>query len=142
MVFYIYIYIFAGSEQSTLILVTDSKHCICAASLALGAMQVLPKLEAQAVTKLKKKKSCWRTYFSTAVLQQDVDVLLVLEVVIEVHNVFMVQYSVQLNLSVNLAGGRDNKKIGHKLYLKAGFGREDGQSGAQRRGCALTFSRW
>lgn len=51
-----YIYIFAGSEQSTLILVTDSEHCICAASLALGAMQVLPKLEAQAVTKLKKKK--------------------------------------------------------------------------------------
>lgn len=47
-----YIYIFAGSEQSTLILVTDSKHCICAASLALGALQVLPKLEAQPVTKL------------------------------------------------------------------------------------------
>lgn len=47
------------------------------------------------------------TYFSTAVFQQDVDVLLVLKVVIKVHNVFMVQYSVQLNFSVNLAGGRD-----------------------------------
>lgn len=51
-----YIYLLDQNNQSTLILVTDSEHCIGAASLALGALQVLPKLEAQAVTKLKKRK--------------------------------------------------------------------------------------
>lgn len=49
------------------------------------------------------------TYFSATVFQQDVDVLLVLKMVIKVHYVFMVQYSVQLNFSVNLAGGKDKK---------------------------------
>lgn len=49
------------------------------------------------------------TYFSTAVFQQDVDVLLVLEMVIEVHYVFVVQCSVQLNFSVDLSEGRQQK---------------------------------
>lgn len=49
----LYIYLL---DQSALILVTDCEHYICAASLALGAMQVLPKLEAQAVAKRKKSK--------------------------------------------------------------------------------------
>lgn len=49
----LYIYLL---DQSALILVTDCEHYICAASLALGAMQVLPKLEAQAVAKRKKKQ--------------------------------------------------------------------------------------
>lgn len=44
------------------------------------------------------------TYFSTAVFQQDVDVLLVFKMVIKVHNVLMVQYSMQLDFSVDLAG--------------------------------------
>lgn len=44
------------------------------------------------------------TYFSAAVFQQYIDVLLVLEVVIKVHNMFMMQYSVEVNFSVNLAG--------------------------------------
>lgn len=48
--------------------------------------------------------STFHTYFAAAVFQQDVDVFLVLEMVIKVHNVFMMQYSVQLDLSVNLAG--------------------------------------
>lgn len=51
------------------------------------------------------------TYFSAAVFQQDVDVLLVLKMVIKVHYVFMVQYSVQLNFSVNLAGGGERQKV-------------------------------
>lgn len=44
------------------------------------------------------------TYFSTAVFQQDIDVLLVLKVVVKVHYMLMVQYSVQLDFSVNLEG--------------------------------------
>lgn len=48
--------------------------------------------------------SIFQTYFAAAEFQQDVDVLLVLEMVIKVHNVFVMQYSVQLDLSVNLAG--------------------------------------
>lgn len=42
------------------------------------------------------------THFSTTVLQQDVDVLLVLKVVIKMHDVFVVQDSVQLDFSVDL----------------------------------------
>lgn len=49
------------------------------------------------------------THFSTAIFQEDVDVFLVLEMVIKVHNVFMVQRSVQLNFSVNLVEGK--KKV-------------------------------
>lgn len=46
--------------------------------------------------KQTKESSGWTgvtscTHFSTAVLQQDVDVLLVLEMVIKVHNVSVVQ---------------------------------------------------
>lgn len=51
----------------------------------------------------------YSTYFSTAVFQQDVDVLLVLKMVIKVHYMSMVQSSVQLNFSVNLARGKDIK---------------------------------
>lgn len=76
-------------------------------------MQVLSKFE----TQQWQRSSDWTleygtnsTYFSTAVLQQNVDVLFVLKMVIEVHNVFMVQHSVQLNFSVNLTGAR-NKTV-------------------------------
>lgn len=51
--------------------------------------------------------STFQTYFAAAVFQQDVDVVLVLEMVIKVHNVFMMQYFVQLYLSVNLAGTKE-----------------------------------
>lgn len=53
------------------------------------------------------------THFSAAILQQDVDVLLVLEVVIKVHDVLVVQRSVQLDFSVNLAEGEN--KISNEL---------------------------
>ena len=52
------------------------------------------------------------TYLSTAVFQQDVDVVLVFEMVIKVHYVFMVQCSVQLDLSVNLVRGGKAKRSG------------------------------
>lgn len=42
------------------------------------------------------------TNFSAAVLQQDVNVVLVLEMVIKVHYVLVMEYSVQLDFSVNL----------------------------------------
>lgn len=58
-----------------------------------------------------KPRSTFQTYFAAAVFQQDVDVFLVLEMVIKVHNVFVMQYSVQLDLSVNLAG--TNAKCHH-----------------------------
>lgn len=50
------------------------------------------------------------THLSAAVLQQDVDVLLVLEMVVKVHDVFVVQRSVQLDFSVNLAENNNNNK--------------------------------
>lgn len=83
-------------------------------------MQVSSECEAQlwqrkiAVVKDggKKKKN---TYFSTAVFQQDIDVVFVLEMVIKVHNVFMVQNSMELNFSVNLEGGGGGRQSGHYL---------------------------
>jgi len=78
---------------------------LSAASLALGAMQVSTKCKGT-VRRLEYVTNS--TYFPTAVFQQDVDVLLVFKMVIEVHNVLVVQCSVQFNLSVNLAEKRSN----------------------------------
>ena len=61
----------------------DPEYDICPASLVLGAIQ------GGIHSTGKELQTC--TYFSAAVLQQDVDVLLVLEVVVEVHYVFVVQ---------------------------------------------------
>lgn len=62
--------------------------------------------------------STFQTYFAAAVFQQDVDVVLVLEMVIKVHNVFMMQYFVQLYLSVNLAGTKEKY---HNCYSRYFF---------------------
>lgn len=67
-------------------------------------MQVLSKFETQQCKGIERTSWTNGTYFSAAVFQQDVDVLLVFKMVIKVHNVFMVENSVQLNLSVNLPG--------------------------------------
>lgn len=57
-------------------------------------MQVLSKCEArllqEQITMVWVFSMCQLTYFSTAVFQQDVDVLIVLEMMIKVHNVFVV----------------------------------------------------
>lgn len=69
---------------------------ICFLPPSFGVLDILSAFDAN------KHFSDSRTHFAAAVFQQDVDVFLVLEMVIKVHNVFMVQYSVQLDLSVNL----------------------------------------
>lgn len=50
-------------------------------------MQVLPNFEGGESAVAEEEND---TYFSAAVFQQNVDVLLVLEMVIKVHNVFVV----------------------------------------------------
>lgn len=99
----------------------------CYESLKLAALHVLRSSEAIL--------SDWDTHFAAAVFQQDVDVFLVLEMVIKVHNVFMMQYSVQLDLSVNLAGTKTKgAQLSVDTFLVSG--------GSDHGCCALTFSRW
>lgn len=64
-----------------------------------------------------------QTYFAAAVFQQDVDVFLVLEMVVKVHDVFMMQYSVQLDLSVNLAETNTKLEVFLFLFLSAASAR-------------------
>lgn len=78
-------------------------------------------------------------YFSAAVLQQDVDVLLVLEMVIKVHDVFVVQRSVQLDFSVDLTGSKW-ETLESGLWMPVEFQTQMFCRCASAR--ALTFSRW
>lgn len=85
-------------------------------------MQVLFKFEARSLMSgaHNPKRT---TYFSTAIFQQNVDVLLVLKMVIKVHDVLVVQCFVKLDFSVNLAEGKSSKKQkktkGQTLQLNA-----------------------
>lgn len=102
-------------------------------------MQVLQKQEMDILT-----SDCDCTYFSTTVFQQDVDILLVFKMMVKVHNVFMVQDSVQLNFSVNLT---ERKKHTHKtvtIAILTQFGDICYQLSPERTDteAELTFSRW
>lgn len=77
-------------------------------------MQVPFKFQARSVTSAAPNLR-QGTHFSAAVLQQDVDVLLVLEMVIKVHDVFVVQRSVQLDFSVNLAENNNKQRINKRV---------------------------
>lgn len=98
---------------------------------SLGVLDILSTFDAN------NHFSDSRTHFAAAVFQQDVDVFLVLEMVIKVHNVFMVQYSVQLDLSVNLAGTKTEEP-----QLLLGVISSEWWISDDHGCCALTFSRW
>lgn len=94
-------------------------------------MQVLFKFKARSVVTECCSPSQTGTHFSTAVFQQDVDVLLVLEMVIKVHDVFVVQRSVQLDFSVDLREGGERQR-GEGVFVNRDFFRESDRAGGAR----------